>query len=126
MTKCFAQMHGNQAAIMKKLKSKEDKKKKSQRKKRYYASSSSDSDTSWKVGPYNLRDCDENVSEKLNSFKSSKLSKTSTPHFYQNSTLPIKIVDNNLQNYKNLVVKGQGLVNSVVAMFQVKLSHSNK
>jgi hypothetical protein len=66
------------------------------------------------------------VSKKLSSFKSRKMSKNSTPHFYQNNTLPIKIIDNNLQNYKNLVVKGQVLVTSVVAMVQVKCSHSKK
>jgi len=52
------------------------------------------------------------------------MSKSSTPHFYQFSILPIKIVENELQNYKNVVVKGQGLVTSVVAMVQVKCSHS--
>ena len=54
------------------------------------------------------------------------MSKNSTPHSFQNSTLPIKIIDNNLQNYKKLVIKGQGLVTGVVAMVQVKCSHSKK
>ncbi len=113
---------------MKKIKSRRNHKrdKKSLGKDHYYAPSSSGSDTSWKIGSYDLSDCWENVSEKPSSFKSSKMSKNYTPHSFQNSNLPIKIVENNIQNYKNLVVKGQGLVTTVVAMVQLKFSHSNK
>ncbi len=64
------------------------------------------------------------MSKKSSSFKSSKMSKNSTPHSFQNSTLQIKLVENNLQNYKNLFIKGQGMVNSVLGMVQVKCSHS--
>ncbi len=52
--------------------------------------------------------------------------KSTTPHFYQFSTLPIIIVENELQNYKNMVVKGQVMVTSIVAMVQVKCNHRNK
>ncbi|MCP4745953.1 MAG: hypothetical protein GY874_07405 [Desulfobacteraceae bacterium] len=64
------------------------------------------------------------MSKNYSSFKLRKLSNSPTPHLYQFSTLPIKIVENELQNYKNMAVKGQGLVTSVVAMVQVKCSHS--
>ena len=38
--------------------------------------------------------------------------------------MPIKIVENKLQKYINLVVKSQGTVTSIVAMVHVKCSHS--